>query len=286
MEKTTPDNVDLLRAIVGTIPDIVIQTDLDGAIVFANEVALRFGGFVGIEDILGQSIFSFVTPSDREKAAINAQRMRNGPLGPVEYRMMFRPGAEFDFEVNGDVLRDGQRAPCGMVFVIRDVTERKRTARLLLENEARFRSYFELPLIGIAVTTPHKGWLQANDRLCDMLGYSRQELLRMTWAELTHPEDLASDNDRFDLMLAGDLDSYMIEKRFVRKDGRHLYTMLAVGCVRNPDRSVNYVVSLLQDIGARKQMEDALRESEERFRRLAENAQDAIFRMSLVDGKY
>ncbi|MFZ4701526.1 MAG: PAS domain S-box protein, partial [Candidatus Methylumidiphilus sp.] len=73
-------------------------------------------------------------------------------------------------------------------------------------SEARFRSYFELPLVGCAVTLPSKGWLDANDTLCEMLGYGKTELAQMTWAELTHPDDIAADLVQFNRVLAGEID--------------------------------------------------------------------------------
>ena len=103
------------------------------------------------------------------------------------------------------------------------------------KSEARFRSYFELPLIGIAITSPEKGWLEGNDRLSAIFGYSLQELKDMTWSELTYPEDLDADVEQFNRVLAGEIDSYMMDKRFIRKDGEVIWTSLAVGCVRKQD---------------------------------------------------
>ncbi len=128
----------------------------------------------------------------------------------------------------------------------------------LRASEARFRSYFELPLIGIAITSPDKGWLDANAKLCAMLGYIKNELMAMTWAELTHPDDLAIDLAQFDRLMAGEIEGYNLEKRFICKDGHTITTHLAVQCVRHPDRSVHYVVALLEDITGRKHLEEQL----------------------------
>lgn len=145
------------------------------------------------------------------------------------------------------------------------------TNAALLESEARFRSYFELPLIGIAITSPEKGWLQVNDSLCAMLGYSVDELAGHTWADLTYPADLAADEAQFNRLLAGEIDSYVLEKRFIRKDGEIFWTALSVGCVRKPDGGLDYTVALLQNISRRKQAEAALLESHESLeRRVAE----------------
>ncbi len=78
----------------------------------------------------------------------------------------------------------------------------------LRESEKRFRRYFELGLIGMAVTSPAKGIIEVNDELCKILGHERGELLQKTWAELTHPEDLAADIAQFDRAMAGEIDGY------------------------------------------------------------------------------
>ncbi|MBD3561573.1 PAS domain S-box protein, partial [Planktothrix sp. FACHB-1355] len=117
----------------------------------------------------------------------------------------------------------------------------------LRRSEERFRSYFELPLIGIAITSPEKGWLQVNDKLCDIFGYSRQELSQMTWVEITHADDLAADIDNFNQILAGERESYAIDKRFIRKDGEVIYADIATQCVRRADGSIDYFVLLVQD---------------------------------------
>jgi PAS domain S-box-containing protein len=118
-----------------------------------------------------------------------------------------------------------------------------------------------LPLIGIAITSPEKGWLEVNDRLSDILGYSVQELKNMSWSELTYPEDLDADVEQFNRILAGEIDSYMMDKRFIRKDGEVIWTSLAAGCVRKQDGTVDYFVALLEDITDRKNSVENLRKS-------------------------
>ena len=123
------------------------------------------------------------------------------------------------------------------------------------ESNTRFRRFFDLPLLGVCITSPTKGWLEVNDRLCQILGYSREELQPLTWADLTHPDDLGADVAHFEAVLRGEADVYTIEKRFVRKDGSTVPTDLSVGCVRKADGSVDYFVALLEDVSLRKRAE-------------------------------
>jgi PAS domain S-box-containing protein len=117
--------------------------------------------------------------------------------------------------VSGYPSEDG-----GLAVYARDIADRRRFEEALLASEKRFRRYFELGLIGMAVTSPSKGWIDVNDEICRILGYERSELLRMTWDELTHPDELAADIANFQLVMAGECDGYSMDKRFIRKDGQ------------------------------------------------------------------
>jgi len=150
------------------------------------------------------------------------------------------------------------------------------TGRDLRAREARLRSYFELPIAGFAITAPDKGWLEVSDGLCAMLGYSAQELAGLTWADLTYPADLAADEAQFRRVVAREIDTYALEKRYIRKDGDVVWAALSAGCVRKSDGSVDYFVALLQDITAHKKAEEALQTAEARFRTLIEQAPVAI----------
>ncbi len=129
--------------------------------------------------------------------------------------------------------------------------QQMRGEEALRQSEERMRLFFERQLVGTAITSPEKGWLQVNDKLCLMMGFTRDELAHTTWEELTHPDDLARDLARFTSLMSGEINDYTIEKRFIRKDGTVIYTNLSVGCVRRSDGSVDYVLALLEDITAR-----------------------------------
>lgn len=137
----------------------------------------------------------------------------------------------------------------------------------LRESEELFHAYFERGPIGMAITSPEeKRWIRVNQRLCDLLGYSRQELLSICWPELTHPDDIDNDIEQFNKVLAGDSEGYRLKKRFFRKDGKIIYISLYVRCIRNQDGSVKHILALLQDITDHKRAEDALKLSEKTLR--------------------
>jgi diguanylate cyclase (GGDEF)-like protein/PAS domain S-box-containing protein len=158
----------------------------------------------------------------------------------------------------------------------RSESEWKKEKEELKKSEFRFRSYLDLSLHGVAITSPEKGWIQVNDHICSIMGYSRDEIVRMSWSEMTHPDDLAADLEQFNRVLSGQIEQYNMDKRFIRKDGKVIWTNLSVGCVRKPDGSVDHMIALVEDITSSKLAEEALRESEEKYRLVVENAAEII----------
>ena len=134
---------------------------------------------------------------------------------------------------------------------------RQRERTVELEMQARsdkvLRQFYDLPFIGIAISSPEtKSWLRCNDRLCEILGYPREELLRKTWAEMTHPDDLAADTAQFERLLRGEVEAYTLDKRFIRKDGSVVFVTLDVRGVRAADGRMEHVLATTQDITERR----------------------------------
>lgn len=138
--------------------------------------------------------------------------------------------------------------------------------RSITQDEARFRATFENAAVGIAHVALDGRWLEVNQRLCDLVGYSREELMSKTFADITHPDDVASDWQQRRLLLAGAIESLAIEKRYRRKDGAIVWANVTVSLARKGDGSPDYFISIHEDISARKRAEEALRASELRFR--------------------
>jgi PAS domain S-box-containing protein len=126
------------------------------------------------------------------------------------------------------------------------------------ESEMRFRAAFEQAAVGIALRSPDGHWLRANPKLCSIVGYSSDELLNKTFHEITHPDDLASEINYLRQTLAGEIDTYSIEKRYLRKDGAAVWTNVTVALVRKIDMTPDYFIAIIEDIEARKQAEEEI----------------------------
>jgi len=112
--------------------------------------------------------------------------------------------------------------------------------------------------------------------------YSEAELREMTWAQLTHPDDLAADNEQFNRVLIGEIDGYELDKRFLTRSGEIVFAKLVVRCVRKPDRSVDFIVAMVQDITKSKQIENELRDAEWKFRALFDNGPIGVAYHSMI----
>ena len=172
------------------------------------------------------------------------------------------------FNSNGDVY--------GLCGISTDITERKkmeeelkkhqnkleelvafRTSELE-ESENKFKSYFEMPISGVAIFDTEGRWVEINDRMCEIVGYSREELLGFVWTEATYPDDIKPCISLIDEIKDKKRDRYTVEKRYVGKNGKITYVEASVGCVRNKEGDPGYYVALVQDISARKNDEKEL----------------------------
>ncbi len=152
-----------------------------------------------------------------------------------------------------------------------DITEQKEAEEALRESERRFRATIENAAVGIAHVATDGRWLRVNETLCRIVGYRQEDLLGKSFAELTHPDDLEADWAHARQVLAGELESYSMDKRYLRADGTTIWVSLTASLVRTPSGDPEYFVAVIRDISERKQLEQNLRESETRLRRVIDN---------------
>src|SRR5215470_2879110 len=149
---------------------------------------------------------------------------------------------------------------------MQSLREDLKNVEALRDSEARFRAIFENAAVGIARVAPDGHWLEVNQRLCDIVGYSREDLMTKTFADITHPDDLEKDLRAMRRILAGEIDAFLMEKRYYRKDGSVVWINLTMSMTRKTDGSPDYFISIIEDITARRLAEEKLRDNEERLR--------------------
>jgi PAS domain S-box-containing protein len=148
---------------------------------------------------------------------------------------------------------------------------------VLRESEKRFRATFEQAAVGVAHSSLDGRLLLMNQKLCDIVGYTPEEILTKTYQEVTHPQDLEAELEYARRLLAGEIESCSYEKRYIRKDGTPIWVKLTASVVRDEETGEpSYFVAIIEDISAHKAAEEALRESEEFNRRIVESSNDCI----------
>ena len=273
--KQAEEELKKLSQAVEQSPASVVITDLKGTIEYVNTKFCEVTGYT-FEEAIGQNpriLKSVHTPPEVYRELWKTIKAGNEWRG--EFQNKKKNGELYWESATISPLKSADGSIAYYLAVKEDVTERKKMEESIREKEARFRGYFEHSQVGMAVTSPTKGWIEANDQLQRMLGYTLDELHQITWAEITHPDDLEADAKQFERMLAGEIDNYTLDKRFIRKDGEIVYTNLTVACIRDETGDVLHVLASFQDITERKKMDNDLHE---RIKELDE-AQSAMLNM-------
>ncbi|MBN2470977.1 MAG: PAS domain S-box protein [Anaerolineae bacterium] len=261
----------LHRALFEQVPLGSAQLSREGRFLQVNPFLSTMLGYPA-EKLLSMSMADIIHPDDQPTALQERDRLLTGEQDQVkrDYRYLREDGAVIWTHATLTPIFEAGDFQF-FVLVMEDISARKQRETEWFNSARTFRQYFNQALIGLAVSGPDRRWIEANDRLCDMLGYPRETLLNSTWAEMTHPDDLEENNRLFTQMLGGELDHYALEKRFVRPDGETVYTRLAAQALRKPDGGLDRVLVLVEDVTERQQAIAQLKESEERFRQVVQH---------------
>ncbi|HBK65171.1 MAG TPA: hypothetical protein DD000_17165, partial [Cyanobacteria bacterium UBA11166] len=155
----------------------------------------------------------------------------------------------------------------------------------LRASESRFRATFEQVAVGMTHTGSDNRYLRVNQKFCDIVGYTQEELLTKTFLDITHPDDIDTDDRYVKQLLAGEIDTFSIEKRYFRKDGSIIWVNLTGSLVYKPCGELDYFVGVIEEITERKRTEVALQESEERFRQMAEKISEVFWMTDAAKNK-
>ena len=215
-----------------------------------------------------QQWVDFIVPEDRERVLRDFAALKvDTPSIDIEYRVV-RPDGEIRWiRARGFQVRNAAGELTSLTGIVTDITERKQVEDTLRESEERFSSAFEQAPIGVALVAPDGRWLKVNRALCELVGYSEAELLTRTFQDITHPEDLEKDLENVRQMIAGDIRSYQMEKRYVHARGHLVTVLLNVSLVRDRQGQPHYFISQIQDITSSKKAEHELRASTEEITR-------------------
>lgn len=239
--------------------DLISRLTPEGVYAYVSPSARKILGY-GPDEMIGRSVHDFVRPEDRAELRTSLEGCVAGSdVRTVVYQVRRKDGSHIWFETTIHSSRDEDTE--GLIELqttSRDVTERKHTERALREAEERFRSAFDFAAIGMSMVSEDGRFIRVNRSLCRILGYVEAELLGMTFQEITHPEDLEKDLRYAHQVLAGEIDHYQMEKRYIHADGHYVWALLSVSSARDSESDRPMFISQIQDITDRKAAEEKL----------------------------
>src|ERR1041384_3837568 len=282
--KGLAETSETLKSLIDSSPLAIIAVDNRGNIKTWNRSAERIFGWSAGE-VIGRP--NPIIPDDKreEYRLIRQQAASDSRFLVREVSRQKKDGSSINISLSTAALRDGKGTVTGIMAIIADITEQKLAAEALQEREQRLRAIFEQAAVGIVQATVDGKPLMVNEKFCELVGYTEDELLQMTLTDITSPEDVEVSFQSVDRVLRGETQASLIEKSFMRKDGSRVTANVSVSAVRDSSGTPLCCIGIVEDTTERKRAELALRESEERFRMMYDHAAVGIARVSL-DGKW
>jgi PAS domain S-box-containing protein len=259
-QQSLQESEQLLRLIVENAPVGILTVEPGGEIHSVNPHLCKLLGF-SAQELLGRNVDDLLHPEDRNLGDPEVDQLLQGaiPHYDLEARIIGKDGREIiaDFHVN--LVRDSSGEPQLLVGQIQDITARKAAQEERRQREELLRLTIENAPICLGITDGKRRLSHANPAFCAMLGYSKQELESMTVDAITHPQDISETKRHMDSLWHGASDHYMVEKRFLRKDGTTVHCQSHVSMVRSaegkPLMTIGQVVDITERVKAEREMQ-------------------------------
>lgn len=249
--------------LLDTIGQSVIATDLDGIVIYWNRFAERLYGWTAAE-ATGRNVIELVSskPSLLEAEEIMTL-LRRGEIWTGEFIARRKDGVSFPIQSVNSPIYDDKGTLIGIVGISQDITERKKTEKALQESENKYRTLVEQASDGIHAYDFEGNFLEVNSKLCEMLGYTSEELMRLNVKDFVSAEDITADPIRFDELRAGK--TLLRERRLLRKDGTSFPAEISGKMIQE-----GVLQAIIRDVTKRKQAETELRSRENELRLIAD----------------
>ncbi len=266
------------RSLIAAMTEGIILQDSNGVVRTCNAAAESILGLSADQlrgltsvDPRWRAVKENGEPLPNEEQPLNLTLRTGQPLTDAIMGIHKPDGTQTWISVNSQPLfRPNETTPYAAVASFTDITKRQRVEAALRESEERFRATFEQAAVGITHASTDGRFVRVNQKFGDIVGYTREELLERTFSDITHPDDLELDLEYARLLLAKEIETYSLEKRYLRKDGEAVWVQITATLVQPPQGAPQYFLGVVQDISTRKAAESALRQSEAQLREQAQ----------------
>jgi PAS domain S-box-containing protein len=276
--KRAEEELRLTHFSVDHASESILWVDPQSRILYANEAACRSMGR-SREELLSLTIPDIDRGFTKDIWDAYWQKLKAQGSLTFETQSETKEGKVFSVEVSANYLEfDGKEFSFSFAH---DITERKRAEEALRDREERFRAVFEEGPLGMSIIGMDGRLLRANQTLCTMYGYTEEELCRLKVSDVTPPEDMARHAELTGQVLRGEIPSFRLDKRVIRKDGKLIWTNLAGSVVRAVDGTPLYGLGMIQDITERKRIEEALSQSDRRYKDFISHSREGVWRLEL-----
>ncbi len=263
--------------VVENLEEMIVVVNRDRRYLLANRAALRYRG-MSREQLIGRHVTDVIQPELYEMIVKGKlDESFAGHIVSYEGQSEF-PGLGVRDLVCTYLPIESSTGIDRVACVLQDITEQKRAAAMLRESDLRFRAVYERSPVGIALVDSCNGrFLQVNPKFCEITGRAEEELLRIDVGSITHPDDIGPTRDNLQQLAEEKLENYEMEKRYLRPDGSVRWVRVQAVPMWGQGEEQRWHMGLVEDITDRKLTEEALRQSDERFRVALKNSPIAVF---------
>ena len=254
------------RLIAENMAEIITTLDMELNFTYVSPSILKLRGFT-VEEALKQKIDQIMTPESfqrlSEAFAEELSLEQTGTADPDRARVMEldeykKDGSIIRVENTASFIRDGEKKPVGILVISRDITERKKMETALKQSEELFRLTIQLSPIGVGIVDSTGKLVDCNDSLAKIVGYRREELLNLNFADFTHKDDLQQEWQLINALWENKTTAYRMEKRYIHKDGHTVLVDVAASLIKGESGELAYGFAFVQDITDRKRNEEQL----------------------------
>jgi PAS domain S-box-containing protein len=268
-EDILQENEKRWRTLIEKSADALTLLKSDGTVIYEGPTVQRLTGY-SAEERVGQNSLGHIFPADLPmvKSVLGKVLSTPGNSETAQFRSVRKDGSAWWVEATATNLLEDPSVQA-IVVNYRDITARKQAEDELRDSENRFRILFEHAGMGVAQADSVTGqFLRVNQRYCEIVGYTAQELEKKNFHDITHPDDLPDDLEYMERLRSGEVSEFMLEKRYCRKDGSIVWVLLVVSPLWGPGEPPGTHIGVIHDITEQKRAENALRNSEAEVRKL------------------